>query len=334
MFTGTTSHSGALITATVVLTGAAILRGGAATADPNQDDKFLALLEQQDIPALQGVANLIYTAHRVCLKLDAGMPVDALVDTMVNNAYRFNPTYRLYDPGRVARTEVRFITAAVEAYCPYDQGKIASVMANPAGWNEPTHRVAAYMQNAVNSANDLREPPSALDMIKVPSPRQESTGTDVSRLSHLTDGGVVVAGRSGDHGSVCDAHGTVLAWLIEAIPSGDITQPNPPEIPPPPPTAQIQTPPRPIAAPPRPKQPPPPAQKPPPPPQQPPPPPQQPPPAVGSQPGGAAGSGGGHSTGGNGGGNGSGSTGGNGGGGPAEPSPAPSMPPGLVRLAP
>jgi uncharacterized membrane protein YgcG len=337
MFTGTTSHSGALITAIMVLTGAAILRGGAATADPDQDDQFLALLEQQDIPALQGVPNLIYIAHRVCLKLDAGMPVDALVDTMVHNAYSINPTYRLYDRGRLARTEARFITAAVEAYCPYDQGKIASVMANPAGWNEPTHRVAAYMQNAVNSANDLREPPSVLDMINMPAPWQESTGTGVSRLSHLTDGGVVVAGRSGDHRSVCDAHGTALAWLIEAIPSGDITQPNPPEIPPPPPpTAQIQTPPRPIAAPPRPKQPPPPPQKPPPPPQQPPPPPQQvEPPAVGPQPGGAAGSGGGHSSGGNGGGgNGSGSTGGNGGGGPAEPSPAPSMPPGLVRLAP
>jgi uncharacterized membrane protein YgcG len=266
------------------------------------------------------------------------MPVDALVDTMVNNAYSINPTYRLYDRGRLARTEARFITAAVGAYCPYDQGKIASVMANPAGWNEPTHRVAAYMQNAVNSANDLREQPSALDMINMPAPWQESTGTGVSRLSHLTDGSVVVAGRSWDPRSVCDAHGTVLAWLIEAIPSGDITQPNPPEIPPPPPpTAQIQTPPRPIVAPPRPKQPPPPPQKPPPPPQQPPPPPPQQvkPPAVGPQPGGAAGSGGGHSTGGNGGGgNGSGSTGGNGGGGPAEPSPAPSMPPGLVRLAP
>jgi hypothetical protein len=257
MFTGTTSHSGALITATVVLTGAAILRGGAATADPNQDDKFLALLEQQDIPALQGVPNLIYTAHRVCLKLDAGISVDALVDTMVNNAYSIDPTYRLYDRGRLARTEARFITAAVGAYCPYDQGKIASVITNPAGWKEPTHRVAAYMQNAVNSANDLRAA-SALDMINVPSPWQQS-----------------------------DAHGTVPAWLIEAIPSGDLTQPNPPEIPPPPPpTAQIQTPPRPIAAPPRPKQPPPPAQKPPPPPQQPPPPPQQvEPPAVGSQPG-------------------------------------------------
>jgi outer membrane biosynthesis protein TonB len=329
-FTGTTSHSGALVATIVMLTGAAILRGGAAAADANQDDQFLALLDEEGIPAVENVPSLIDTAHKVCRTLDAGMPADGLVDAMVDHAYSIDPTLGRYPPGRIARTEARFITAAVEAYCPYDQRKLAPIMANPApASNESTHRVAPYMHNAVNSANDLREPPPALDMINMPAPWQESTGTGGSRLSHLTDGGVVVAGRSRDHRSVYDAHGTVLAWLIEAIPSGDITQPDPPQLPPPPPPrAQIQTPPRPVAPPPRPKQPPPPSQQPPPPPKQPPPPPQQvEPPAVGPQPGDAAGSGGG-------GGNGSGSTGGNGGGGPAEPSPAPSMPPGFVRLAP
>jgi hypothetical protein len=240
----------------------------------------------------------------------------------VNNAYRIDPSERLYAPGRLARTEARFIIAAVEAYCPYDQGKIASVMANPApGSHEPTHRVAANTHNAVNSGGDLREPPSALDMIDLPAPWQEPWGTGAVQLPHLMDGGVSVAGRRGDDRSDCDAHGTVPASLIGAIPE-EVTPPNPPQIPaPPPPTAQWLTPPLPIAAPPPPKQPPPP-------PQQPPPPPQQvEPPAVGPQPGGAPGSGGG-----GGGGNGSGSTGGNGG--PAEPSPAPSMPPGFVRLAP
>ncbi len=43
MFTGITSHTGALVTAVVVLTGAALLSGGAAAADPGQDDQFLAL---------------------------------------------------------------------------------------------------------------------------------------------------------------------------------------------------------------------------------------------------------------------------------------------------
>jgi len=316
MFTGITTHAVSVVTAIVVLTGTAILRGGAAAADSNQDDQFLALLDEKGIPALEGVPSLIDTAHNVCRTLDAGMPVDALVDAMVNDAYGIDSTERLYAPGRLARTEARFITAAVEAYCPYDQSKIASIMANPApGWNESTHRVAAYMHNAVNSGGDLREPPPALDMINMSAAWQQPTGIGAVRLPHLMDAGVFASGRYGGNRSDCDAHGPALASLIGPVPSGEVTQPNPPQIPPP--AAQMQTPHRPMAAPPPPKQPPPPPQ-------------QVEPPAVGPQPGGAAGSGGGDSTGGNGGG----STGGNGGGGQAEPPPAPSMPPGFVRLAP
>ena len=101
MFTGITTHAGSLVTAIVVLTGAAILRGGAAAADPNQDDQFLALLNQEDIPALEGVPSLIATAHKVCRKLDGGMPVDSLVDAMVNNAYNTDPSPHLYPPARL-----------------------------------------------------------------------------------------------------------------------------------------------------------------------------------------------------------------------------------------
>jgi uncharacterized membrane protein YgcG len=156
MFTGTTSHSGALISAIAVLTGAAILRGGAAAADSNQDDQFLALLDKEGIPAVQGVPSLIDTAHRVCRTLDAGMPADALVDAMVNDAYGIDPTERQYPPDRLARTEARFIIAAVEAYCPYDHGKLASTMANPTpGSNELAHPIAAYTRNAVNSGSDV-----------------------------------------------------------------------------------------------------------------------------------------------------------------------------------
>jgi hypothetical protein len=327
MFTGITTHAGSLITAIVVLTGAAILRSGAAGADPNQDDQFLALLNKEDVPALEGVPSLIATAHKICRNLDGGMPVDSLVDAMMDNAYDTDPSdARLYPPARLTRTFTRFITAAVEAYCPHDQGKIASIMANPApGSNEPTHRVAAYTHNAVNSGSDLREPPPARDVINMPAAWQEPTGTGVVRLPHMMDGGVFVAGRYGDDRPDCDAHGTVLASLIGAIP-GEVTPPSPPQIPAPPlRPAQTLTPPRPIAAPPPPKEPPPPPQQPPPPPQQVEPPPQQvEPPAVGPQPGGAAGSGGSGSTGG----------GGNGGGGPAEPSPTPPMPPGIIRVAP
>jgi uncharacterized membrane protein YgcG len=351
VFTGITSHTCSLVTAIVVLTGAAILGGGAAAADPNQDDQFLRLLNKEDIPALEGVPSLIATAQKICRNLDGGMPVDGLVDAMMNNAYDTDPSARQYPPARLTSTFTRFITAAVEAYCPYDQGKIASIMANPApGSNELTHRVAAYTPNAVNSESDLREPPAARDMINLPAAWQEPTGTGAVRLPHI-DGGVFVAGRSGHNWSDCDAHGAVLASLIGPIP-GTVPPPNPPQVPAPsPPTAQPLTPPRPIAAPPPPKQPPrplqqpppppqqpptppqapPPPQEPPPPPQQPPPPPQQvEPPAFGPQPGGAAGSGGGGGAGGGGGGG----AGGGGGSGPAEPSPTPPMPPGIIRIAP
>src|ERR1700758_1330333 len=175
MFTGSTSYAGFLVTAIVAVTGAAILHGGAAAADPNQDDQFLALLDKEGIPAQQGVPSLIDTAHKVCRALDSGTPVDAVVDALVNYAYNVDHT----DRGRLARTETRFVRAAVGAYCPYDQGKIASIMANPApGSDGPTHRVAAYTHNAVNSGGDLREPPPALDMmIDLPAAWQEPTGT-------------------------------------------------------------------------------------------------------------------------------------------------------------
>jgi Protein of unknown function (DUF732) len=139
MFAGSTAYGGFLVAAIVVLTGAAILHGGSAAADPNQDDQFLALLDKQGIPAQEGVPSLIDTAHKVCRALDSGTPVGAVVDALVNYAYSVDHT----DRGRLTRTETRFVRAAVGAYCPYDQGKIASIMANPAsGWNEPTYRVA------------------------------------------------------------------------------------------------------------------------------------------------------------------------------------------------
>ena len=153
MFTGTISHSGALVTAIVVLTGAAFLRGGAAVADSNQDDQFLALLDQEGIPALRGVPSLIETAHDVCRTLDAGMSAAGLVDAMVNNAVGIDPGERDYTPGRLARTEARFITAAVGAYCPYDRGKIASIRTG-----------------AVNFRSDLRGAPSARPIGEIDDP--------------------------------------------------------------------------------------------------------------------------------------------------------------------
>lgn len=50
MFAGITSHAGALVTATVVLAGTAIVGAGTVAADPNQDDQFLALLVEKRSP--------------------------------------------------------------------------------------------------------------------------------------------------------------------------------------------------------------------------------------------------------------------------------------------
>lgn len=74
MSTGITIHTGSRVTAIVALTGAAILQGGTASADPNQDDQFLALLNQQGVPAISGVPDLIKTAHEVCGELNSGVP--------------------------------------------------------------------------------------------------------------------------------------------------------------------------------------------------------------------------------------------------------------------
>lgn len=271
--------------------------------------------------------SLIATAHKVCRKLDGGMPVDDVVDLMRNTAFNVDPIERQYPPERITRTLTRFITAAVEVYCPYNQQKIDSItaMASRApGSNEPTHRVAASTHDTVNSASGKREPPPRLDTINMLAEWQEPMGTVVVRLPHLIDGAKFVAGRSGNDRSDGHARGTKLASLTGAVPEGDSDLPNPPQIPPPPPpTAHNLIPPRPNAAPPPPKQPP--AQEPPPPPQQ------AEPPAAAPQPGGTAGGGGGGD---GGGGIGGGDGGGNGGGGPVESPPAPHMPPGFVRLAP
>jgi len=161
MFSGIIGHGRGMVSAIAVLTAAAILPGGTAAADPSQDDKFFALLGEKDIPAVDNATSLIDTAHKVCSKLDGGMSVNDLVDLIRNNGYNANWRSRLDPPDRVTRTINRFITAAVQAYCPYDAGKIASIAAYPAtGLRGPTTRFAAHTRNAVNPGTDRREPPS------------------------------------------------------------------------------------------------------------------------------------------------------------------------------
>lgn len=164
MSTRVTAHAGSLVTAIVALTGAAILPGAIAAADQNQDNQFLALLAKQQIPAVEGIPSLINEAHQVCRAFDAGFSADAIVRAMLDNAYSTDPKERQFDQGRLTRTEGRFMTAAVRAYCPNHQSKLASVKVNSMPvWNEPTYRGSAYPLNAPNSEGAV--PVSLIGMI-------------------------------------------------------------------------------------------------------------------------------------------------------------------------
>lgn len=108
-----------LVSASVMLTAAAAF-GGAADAEPSNDDKFLDLLDQQGIPAVEGTSALFARAHGICRELDGGTPYDTIVDEQMNNTYEDNPALHMV-PGRVNRTATKFIFASVNAYCPNHQ---------------------------------------------------------------------------------------------------------------------------------------------------------------------------------------------------------------------
>lgn len=154
MSTETITHAGSLVTAIVALTGAAILRGGAAAADSNQDDQFLALLSQEGIPAVSGVPALVKTAHEVCADLAGGMSADGVVDALVDYANAVTPGP---DPGRLRRTETRFAIAAVRAYCPGNKLSVTK----PAGSNGTRRVVLASFTEGDNPA----VPPPALPAV-------------------------------------------------------------------------------------------------------------------------------------------------------------------------
>ena len=102
---------------------------GTAVADPGQDQKFFDLLNQQDIPPVDNDNSLIDVAKKTCTRLDEGMSVGDLVELIRNNGFNENPLTRLQNQGRITRTIDRFINASVEAYCPKNRGKIASIAA-------------------------------------------------------------------------------------------------------------------------------------------------------------------------------------------------------------
>ena len=121
MRTHITSLADALISASTVLTAATIC-AGVAHADP-QEDQFVALLAQLQIPATDNVPGLVYRAHQLCSELDRGTPFQAVVDEVTNTTYQDNPSLHLV-PDRVTRTAVRFLTASVTVYCPSHQGQL------------------------------------------------------------------------------------------------------------------------------------------------------------------------------------------------------------------
>ena len=122
MRTHITCLADVLISASVVLT-AAISCAGAAGADQSQQDQFVALLAQLQIPAADNVPGLVYRAHALCGELDRGASFQAVVDEVTNTSYQDNPSLHLV-PDRVTRTAVRFITASVDVYCPSHQGQL------------------------------------------------------------------------------------------------------------------------------------------------------------------------------------------------------------------
>jgi uncharacterized protein DUF732 len=145
MLSGIIRYPCAVVAAVALASAAAVLPGDPVTADPGQDQKFFDLLGEKDIPPVDNANSLIETARKACSKLDGGMSVGDLVDLIRNNGYNENPLTRLNPPGRITDTINRFIIASVEAYCPADRGKIASIMAyrtTPPG--DAKYRTTAY----------------------------------------------------------------------------------------------------------------------------------------------------------------------------------------------
>jgi len=117
--TGITSLADVLVSAAVVLT-AAIICAGAASADPgqqDQEDQFVALLEQDQVPLIDNLPALVARAHQICRELNGGASVYKVVDEEMNGIFEDNPALR-QESARVHRTAIRFIAVSAQVYCP------------------------------------------------------------------------------------------------------------------------------------------------------------------------------------------------------------------------
>src|SRR5271163_1621206 len=96
---------------------AAIICAGAANADPSQQDQFVALLEQDQVPLIDNLPALVARAHQICRELNGGASVYTVVNEEMNGIFEEDPAYHL-ESARVKRTAVRFIAVSAEVYCP------------------------------------------------------------------------------------------------------------------------------------------------------------------------------------------------------------------------
>jgi Protein of unknown function (DUF732) len=114
--TGITRLAGALVSASVLLSAAGIC-AGAASADPSQQDQFVELLEQDQVPLVDNLPALVARAHQICKELDSGASVYSVLDEEMNGMFEDNPAFR-QEAARVHRTAIRFIAVSAEVYCP------------------------------------------------------------------------------------------------------------------------------------------------------------------------------------------------------------------------
>ena len=119
MRTGITTLADALVSAAVAL-AAAVICAGAASADPSpqdQQDQFVALLEQDQVPLIDNLPALVARAHQICAELNGGASVYKVVDEEMNGIFEDDPGLR-QQSARVHRTAIRFIAVSAQVYCP------------------------------------------------------------------------------------------------------------------------------------------------------------------------------------------------------------------------
>jgi Protein of unknown function (DUF732) len=121
----TSVRSGIALVGAAVLLTSGLIGAGPAGADPSQQDQFLALLDQEQIPPTNDgeIPGVVARAQQLCGELNRGTSVDSLISDELDRAYGDNPQLHLY-PDRVRRTAVRLITAAVDVYCPNHKGQL------------------------------------------------------------------------------------------------------------------------------------------------------------------------------------------------------------------